>query len=42
MLSPMMMSQDNNIVSATNSMIEIHVSENAIRIIPRGYLKILQ
>ena len=40
--SPITRIQENNIVSANKAIIETHVVENAIKIIPRGELKRLQ
>ena len=42
MFSSISRSQGKNIVSATSEIIEIHVVENAIRIIPREQFKKLQ
>ena len=42
MFSPIIRSQVNNIVSATKVIIETHVVDNSIRIIPRQCLERLQ
>ena len=42
MFYPIVRSQYNDNVLSTKAIIETHVADNAIRIIPRGLLKILQ
>ena len=42
MFYPIIRIQGENIISATKAMIETHVAETAIRIIPGRHLKILQ